>query len=58
MSQEMNTLWKKLKSIFDYYYRFEKVFKQYCGIDNINNEPQHFILALVKGLQEELRQPI
>ena len=38
------------ESIFDYYYRFEKVFKQYCGIDNINNEPQHFILALVKGL--------
>lgn len=27
-----------------------KPLKQYCGIDNINNEPQHFILALVKGL--------
>ena len=38
------------ESIFDYYDRFEKVFKQHCDIDNINNEPQHFILALVKGL--------
>ena len=38
------------ESIFDYYDRFEKVFKQYCGIDKINNELQHFIPALVKGL--------
>ena len=38
------------ESIFDYYDRFEKVFKQYCGIDKINNELQHFIPALVKSL--------
>lgn len=46
---------RTLVNLFDYFNRFEKIFKQYSEIDNINYETHTlFNEIFINGLEDEL----